>query len=82
MNPTQLVTDGNMGAHLLPRTLLTSAGNAAALTAVFRKMVVGTGVVTGGVSNNVARGQDITKPVSNAINPVWRSTLGYFAFGL
>ncbi|KUJ07710.1 FAD binding domain-containing protein [Mollisia scopiformis] len=82
MNPFEPVTDGNMGAYLLPRELVTSETNASALTDVLNKLVTGTSVVTGGVSLNVARGQDITQPVANSINPAWRDAIHYFAFGL
>lgn len=34
MNPPQTVTDGNMGAYLLPRDLVTSETNASLLTDV------------------------------------------------
>jgi len=82
MNPVQPVTDGNMGAYLLPRDLVTCEANASALTDVLKTLVTGTGVITGGVSLNVARGQDITQPVANSVNPAWRTAIHYLAFGL
>ena len=82
MNPLQPVTNGNMGAYLLPRDLVTCETNASALTGVLRKLVTGTEVVTGGVSLNVARGQENTQPVPNSVNPAWRTANHYFAFGL
>ncbi len=82
MNPFQPVTNANMGAYLLPRDLVTSESNALALTNVLETLVTGTGVVTGGVSLNVARGQGVTQPIANSINPAWRTTIHYCAFGL
>lgn len=82
MNPLESVTDANMGAYLLPRDLVTSETNASALTDALSNLVTGTGVVTGGLSYNVARGQDNTQPVPNSVNPAWRTTIHYCAFGL
>lgn len=82
MNPPQDVTDGNMGAYLFPRGLVTSESSASALTHVLRKLVTGTGVVSGGVSFNVARGQAITHPPANSVNPAWKHAIHYAAFGL
>lgn len=56
MNPSQTVTDGNMGAYLFPRDLVTSEANAANLTDALRSLVTGTGVVVRGPAYNVARG--------------------------
>ncbi|KAH8585894.1 hypothetical protein B0O99DRAFT_679122 [Bisporella sp. PMI_857] len=81
MNPLEPVTDGNMGAYLLPRDLVTCETNASALTDLLDTLVTGTGIVTGGVSLNVARGQDITQAVANSVNPAWRTAIHYFAFG-
>ena len=82
MNPFEPVTDGNMGAYLLPRDLVTSETNASALTGVLNTLVTETSVVIGGVSLNVARGQNITQPVANSVNPAWRTAIQYLAFGL
>ena len=82
MNPPQQVTDGNMGAYLLPRDLVTSESSASALLNALEKLTVETGVVTGGLAFNVARGRSITRPASNSVNPVWNSTIQYLAFGL
>ncbi|KAI0469864.1 hypothetical protein GGR56DRAFT_668381 [Xylariaceae sp. FL0804] len=82
MNPFEPVTDGNMGAYLLPRDLVTSEANASALTDTLDSLTTGAGVVTGGLSYNVARGQDITQPAPNSVNPTWRTIIHYLAFGL
>ncbi|KAK8029816.1 FAD binding domain-containing protein [Apiospora rasikravindrae] len=82
MNAKQNVTDGNMAAYLWPRDLVTSEGNAAKLTDTLDKLVTGTGVVTGGLSFNVTRPQKTVQPIPNSVNPAWRTSIHYSAFGL
>jgi hypothetical protein len=82
LNPFQDVTDGNMGAYLLPRDLVTSESTLTQLTDVLEKLVTGTTVQAGGVAMNVARGQALSNPVPNAANPAWQDSINYMAFGL
>lgn len=82
MNPPQQVTDGNMAAYLLPRKLVTSESSASKLLDALNELTTGTGVVTGGLAFNVARGRSITRPVANSVNPVWNTAIQYLAFGL
>lgn len=78
MNPIEDVTNGNMAAYLIPRDLVT---NASALIDVFETLVT-EGVVVGGQSLNVARGQAITQATSNSINPAWKNAIHNLEFGL
>ncbi|KAK8062544.1 hypothetical protein PG997_014641 [Apiospora hydei] len=82
MNAKQNVTDGNMAAYLWPRDPVTSEANAAKLTDTLNKLVTGTRVITGGLSFNVARPQKTVEPIPNSVNPAWRTSIHYSAFGL
>ncbi|KAL7944155.1 hypothetical protein V8C42DRAFT_327856 [Trichoderma barbatum] len=76
-NPPPNVTDFNIGGRLIPRTLFTTQAGAASVANVYR-FINNAGGVVSGVSVNVSKGAKF----SNAVNPVWRTTITSTVIGI
>ncbi|KAF6830732.1 FAD-linked oxidoreductase-like protein 12 [Colletotrichum plurivorum] len=71
MNPEPAVTEFNVGARLMPRSLVADEASTTKLVDTL-KFILNSGGIVSGLTINVARGADA---VPNAVNPAWRDAL-------